>query len=376
MRVRHGLTVDTTLALTIAITTVVVSALVGDHAEHLPHGVGYALLLLSATLLAFRRRAPICVMAGAIVASLLYYTLGFSSGAFTVAPAVAIYFVIGSGRRMTGFLGAGAYLALVFLVGLLRDSPPSREGGVWLVIWLAVAVAGGEMARARNAFTALSEEHAAQAERTREEESQRRTAEERLRIARDLHDILSHNVAVINIQAGVAAHLLDSDPRQAAEAVMLIKQASRDVMTELRTTLDVLRRGDEDGPPSLERVDHLVRNATASGVRVTLRMQGQQVALPAATDLAAYRIVQEALTNVIRHSGASRAEVIVRFCPGAVMVRIEDDGDGARTPQTYGTGMTGMLERVAAVNGDLSVTPVSHGGLVVEARLPVESAKK
>jgi signal transduction histidine kinase len=220
------------------------------------------------------------------------------------------------------------------------------------------------------------------AERTRAEEARRRAGEERMRIARELHDVLAHNISLINVQAGVALHLMDEQPGQSRSALQAIRQASNDALGELRSVLDVLRQGDEAPPRSpasgLAHLDSLVAGAGATGLAVRTEVEGTPRPLPAGTDLAAYRIVQESLTNVTRHAGPASATVLVRYGQDNLTVQVDDDGKGPEPPSAAdaslrpGRGLVGMRERVAALGGELTTGPRPGGGFRVLARLPVD----
>jgi signal transduction histidine kinase len=212
------------------------------------------------------------------------------------------------------------------------------------------------------------------------EEVRRRVEEERLRLARELHDVVAHSIAVINFQAGVAVHVLDRRPEQARAALLAIKQASGEALQELRATLGVLRQLGEQGGsraplPGLAQLDALVARAAQAGRRVEVRVQGEQVELPLAVDLAAYRIVQEALTNVARHAGPAAAVVRLTFGAGEVLVEVTDDGRGLAAADTPGGGrhgIAGMRERAVALGGELEAGPGPAGGFQVRARLPFQ----
>jgi signal transduction histidine kinase len=215
------------------------------------------------------------------------------------------------------------------------------------------------------------------AERTRAEETRRRAGEERMRIARELHDVLAHNISLINVQAGVALHLMDEQPGQSRSALVAIKQASNDALGELRSVLDVLRQGDEAEPRSpasgLAQLDRLVAGAGATGLAVRTRVEGRPRPLPAGTDLAAFRIVQEALTNVTRHAGPATATVLVGYGEEELTVQVGDDGRGpASNGAGQGNGIRGMRERAAALGGELTTGPRPGGGFRVLARLPLD----
>lgn len=215
------------------------------------------------------------------------------------------------------------------------------------------------------------EKRAADAEHSREEVARRRAVEERLRIARELHDSLTHSISVIKVQAGVAAHLARKQGEEPSPALVAIQEASSDAIRELRSTLDVLRR-DEDGNGSgLDRLPTLVDRARASGVPTTVTIEGEQREVPPAVDEAAYRVVQEALTNVGRHAGPASASVVIGYGAQSLTVRVEDDGRVPQHPPVPGYGLIGMRERVTALGGTLRAEPREPHGFAVHAELPV-----
>jgi signal transduction histidine kinase len=220
------------------------------------------------------------------------------------------------------------------------------------------------------------EQRAEEAERTRDEAAQRRAMQERLRIARELHDSLTHSISVIRVQAGVAVHLARKRGAEVPPALLAIQEAGADAARELRTTLSVLR-SDEDGDSSrLAHLESLVARARAAGLPVTVTVTGAERALPTDVDQAAYRIVQEALTNVSRHAGQASASVQLRYTVDALAVQVDDDGAGAGTgprPTGHGLGLIGMRERVTALGGRLSAGPRDGGGFRVHAELPAQA---
>ncbi len=215
------------------------------------------------------------------------------------------------------------------------------------------------------------EQRADEAERTRDEAARRRAVEERLRIARELHDSLTHSISVIRVQAGVAVHLARKRGEEVPPVLQAIQEASADAARELRATLSVLRR-DADGATGLAQLPSLVARARAAGLPVTVAVTGTERRLPPDVDQAAYRIVQEALTNVSRHAGQARASVQVRYRPAALIVQVDDDGTGAVScPPVPGLGITGMQERVRAFGGQFQAGPQPGGGFRVRAELPL-----
>ena len=214
------------------------------------------------------------------------------------------------------------------------------------------------------------EERARDAERTREETARRRAVEERLRIARELHDSLTHSISVVKVQAGVAIHLARKRGEQVPDSLLAIQEASADAARELRSTLDVLRR--DDCPPSgLDRLAELVQRARSAGLPVSVTISGRRRRIPIEVDRAAYRIVQEALTNIGRHAGPASASVRLEYDAELLTVRIEDDGRGSpEQVPVPGHGLTGMRERVTALGGRLRAEPRAGGGFTVCAELP------
>jgi len=217
------------------------------------------------------------------------------------------------------------------------------------------------------------ERRAEEAVRTRDEAARRRAMEERLRIARELHDSLTHSISVIQVQAGVAVHLARKRGEDVPPALMAIEEAGADAVRELRATLGVLRSEDGDGS-GLSQLDGLVARARAAGLPVTVTVTGQQRPLPPEADQAAYRIVQEALTNVTRHAGHACASVHLHYTPEALSIQVDDDGQGTGTrPSGPGLGLVGMRERVSALGGRLQAGPQDDGGFRVHAELPARA---
>jgi signal transduction histidine kinase len=222
------------------------------------------------------------------------------------------------------------------------------------------------------------EQRADEAERTRDEAAQRRAMEERLRIARELHDSLTHSISVIRVQAGVAVHLARKRGEEAPPALLAIQEASADATRELRTTLSVLRSEDDGDDNGLGQLDRLVARAQSAGLPVTVTVTGAQRPLPPEVEQAAYRIVQEALTNVSRHAGPACASVQLHYTPDALAVQVDDDGPGTAPgtsprPAGPGLGLIGMRERVTALGGRLHTGPRDSGGFQVRAEFPARA---
>jgi signal transduction histidine kinase len=333
--------------------------------------LGYLLLAAGPVALLWRWRSPAGILAVVMASSVLYFGLGYPYGPAWLALIVAFWTAVTGGARRfawaTAFVGLAAYFTLAAVLD--RGAPVA---GVATVVahlgWLLVVLTAAEVAMA-------GRQRRQAAERTRAEEARRRAGEERMRIARELHDVLAHNISLINVQAGVALHLMDQQPGQSRNALVAIKQASNDALGELRSVLDVLRQGDEAPPRSpasgLAHLDSLVAGAQATGLRVSTRVEGTPRPLPAGTDQAAFRIVQESLTNVTRHAGPAGATVLVRYGGDELTVQVDDDGRGQAAAGGSGNGIRGMRERVAALGGELATGPRPGGGFRVKARLPI-----
>jgi signal transduction histidine kinase len=338
------------------------------------NAIGYAVLAAGPLALLLRRRYPVTVLVFVFGTTLAYWSTDFPRGPVFVALVVAFITTILAGYRIAAVaVAAAGWLAFPWIPYLIgNEDRPSLGGTLGLLAWLVVLLTAGEVAR-------ISRARAAEAARIQQEEARRRASEERLRIARELHDVLAHNISLINVQAGVALHLIDEQPEQARSALAAIRDASKDALGELRSVLEVLRRSGEEAPrapqPGLQELDDLVSRAGAAGLEVKVEVAGRPRALPAEVDLAAFRIVQEAVTNVVRHAGESTATVRVAYNDHDVTLQIDDTGrGGAPGPAPSGSGIAGMRERTAALGGRLEAGPRPGGGFRVRAQLPVDGA--
>lgn len=344
-----------------------------------PDALGWALLVGAAAALVLRRRLPVPVMGMTIGLGLVYTILGNPGGFYTVAMGIGIYTVAAIGRRVTAVGGVVGAFGLLLLADLVFETGHLLTGGgaFWFLGWLTVAALVGEVARSRIDYLNAVRQRAIEAERTREEESRRRAGEERMRIARDLHDILAHSISIINVQAGAALHHLDSNPEKARTALLTVRDTGKQVLRELRSSIGILRDPDldPDAPrapsPGIADIDQLVAATKETGLGVNLKHVGEPDVLPAEVELAAYRIVQEGLTNVTRHANATTVNVRLEHRPDELLIRIEDDGRGSSGEPGNGHGITGMRERVTALGGRLHAGRVPGGGFHVEGRIPL-----
>ncbi|MDQ8702483.1 histidine kinase [Streptomyces sp. LHD-70] len=338
-------------------------------------GYGRALLLVAGAILLLRHRFPVVVAFAASAVTLVYLGAGYPYGPVFLSAALACFAAVVAGHRHAawgalGLLWAGHLLISHWLYAWLppdgdRAAPWAQE--LLVVAWVVAILALSELVRARR-------EQWARERAERQQAAKRRADEERLRIARELHDVLAHSISVINVQAGVGLALLDSDPEQARTALTTIKSASKEALGEVRQVLDTLRTpGDAPRAPApgLDRLPELVEQAASAGLTVEVAREGRESALAPGADLAAFRIVQEALTNVVRHSGSRRASVRVRHTEAAVELTVDDDGPATRTDAGgSGNGLAGMRERAAALGGTIEAGPRPDGGFRVRAVLP------
>ncbi|MET9380797.1 sensor histidine kinase [Streptomyces sp. NPDC002928] len=353
-----------------------------------PDPLSLVLITFGAVALVFRRSAPMTVLALTGTFALVECVTGDPRAPVAMCAVIALYTVASTTDRPTT-LRAGL-LTMTVLTGasmLAGPLPWYAQENLAIFAWTGIGATAGDAVRSRRAVVQAIRDRADRAERTREEEARRRVAEERLRIARDLHDVVAHHIALVNVQAGVAAHVMDKRPDQAKEALAHVREASRSALNELRATVGLLRQsGDPEAPtepaPGLDRLDELAGTFRSAGLQVEVARADQDTTLPAAVDLAAYRVIQEALTNVQKHAGSeAKAEVsVVRVGPH-IEVTVLDNGRPAAMPSGAGGspdsggghGLLGMRERVTALRGTLTTGPRYGGGFRVHAILPVKT---
>ncbi|MFJ6495092.1 sensor histidine kinase [Streptomyces virginiae] len=333
--------------------------------------LGYVLLAVGGLALAAGRRAPVPVLAVTGLCAVGYQASGFDVAA--VAYLFAVYAAMRAGHRFITVVTSVAVLAALPLAALASGLHDTGEAfaqarGALEIAWLIAAGAAGEALR-------QAERRADEAERTREETARRRADEERLHIARELHDSLTHQISVIKVQSEVAVHVARKRGEPVPEALLAIREAGREAARELRATLEALRDDDTTPPHGLDDVPELVDRASRTGLHATLTIEGHRHDVPAAVGRTVYRIVQESLTNIARHADATTASVRIDYRPDAVALRVDDNGKA--TPDTTpipGIGLLGMRERVTALGGRLRAAPRGGGGFTVQAELPVERA--
>lgn len=347
------------------------------------------LTLLGTLPLVARRRQPLAVLAVIQMAEALYLSMGplYGASGNGLGLAVALYTLASRTERRVSLRVAGLIASLNALILLVGTALGRAESWPSLFVVTALAVGSwslGENVRTRRAYLAQLEERARRLELERGENARRAVEEERARIARELHDVVAHHVSAIAVQAGAAAEIVERNPQRAGEALRFIQETSRQALAEMRAMLNVLRGGDDGNSdaerapqPSLTQVERLIGQSRAAGLPVTLQVEGAARPLPEALDVSAYRIVQEALTNSLKHAGAARALVLVRYAAEALELEISDDGHGplrSSNGASEGRGLIGMRERVALFGGELAAGPAPSGGFRVRARLPLRGA--
>jgi signal transduction histidine kinase len=357
----------------------------GSAAAHTP-AAAFVLVAVACLVLAGRYRWPVPVLAISAAAVTAYTALGYVNGAALLAPVVALYAVAISVSTRRAIACAAVTMAVLMAASAATDPFGITAGGFYIIpAMVAIACLGGIAIANRRAYVASIQARA-------DQDARRQVDEERLRIARELHDVVAHTMATINVQAGVAAHILTDRPDAAAEALQTIKAASKEGLRELRAILNVLRQADEADPiqpaPGLAQIATLIAGAQRAGLNTTLAVTGPERPLPAAVDLAAYRIVQESLTNAIRHAGPATAAVSLAYDESELRIEVTDTGRGYAPAagshhqgnpenggeksgtQETGHGLTGMRERAASVGGTVDAGPSPAGGYRVAARLP------
>jgi signal transduction histidine kinase len=347
-------------------------AAASHHGQQRPGLAAYLLLAAGAAALLLRRRYPVPVLAIALAAALA--ATAASGGAAQGAP-VAWFVLIAAFVNAVAYRKRAAAIASLVVGYLVSVWPPWLIGtrghatavfALGLLAGLITLLSAAELIRVRS-------QRAIAVRNRQAEEARRRAMQERMDIARDLHDVVAHNISVINVQANTALHLMDRQPERAREALTAIHEVSRQALGELRSVLGVLRADGAEAPlvpsPGLDRLAELAAHTRTAGIAVRVEQQGVPRPVPAGVDTAAYRIVQEALTNTVRHSGGHAATVRLCYDPDALTIEVDDDGRLAAPPEP-GNGVAGMTERARALGGTLDAGPRPGGGFRVLARLP------
>jgi signal transduction histidine kinase len=364
-----------------------VELVVARHSEFRgPLAVSVLGVLLAPLPLVWRRRAPIAAIAGSgtLLFAWVYgaYGVNYQAPFVTFLTALLMLFSLGlyaEGHRSRGVAAAAVAFGLVSGLPLLVFGGRHQVGNVvptWILFAFVFSV--GLALQRRQQIAVLFEERAAQAVREREQTARAAVAEERARIARELHDVIAHNVSVMVVQAGAGGLILEDKYPDVREALRTIESTGRETVDEMRRLLGVLRRADEDlalaPQPSLARLNTLLEQLRGAGLPVELRVEGEPSELPASVDLSAFRIVQEALTNTLKHAGPARALVVVRYTAHAIELEVSDDGSGNSANGDMGHGLIGMRERVTMLGGELEAGR-QPGGYQLRARLPLEAGR-
>lgn len=333
--------------------------------------------------LGVRRRWPLPVLAVSTIGAAVTIGLTDARSSYPAVVALAAYTVASTSDRRIAWISAGTVAVLLVGVGLIANGDLTNPGLVQPVAWIGMATAVGDALRTRRAYVAAVEERARRAERTRDEVAARRVAQERLRIARELHDAVAHGIAVINVHAGVAGHLLRTRPDEAAESLAHVRAASQSVLGELGTLLGVLRSSeDSEAPtepvPGLGQIDDLVKIFTTAGLTIDVVTVGQAPRISPSVDLAAYRIIQESLTNIHKHGRGVHTTVRLVHGEDALLIKVRNADENRAPPAatsisggpTGGLGIVGMRERAASIGGTLDAGAEPDGGFLVTAMLP------
>ncbi|GAA4562471.1 sensor histidine kinase [Micromonospora coerulea] len=350
--------------------------LVGTGPAGVNEGIGtgratYPLVAVAALALAARRRWPLATLAVVTAATTAYLVLGYPYGPILLSFLVAVYTVAAYLPLRTAAVAGGVALAALLVHVVVGVRPPGLLGAMPAAAWVVVPFAVGTTVRLGRESTA----------RSRVDEARRLADAERLRVAREVHDVVGHGLAAIHLQAEIALHLLARKPEQAEAALTAISRTSKEALDELRVTLTVVRRdeaADERAPaPGLAQLPQLRDRLAGAGVPVTVEVTGEPRVLPVAVDLAAYRVVQESLTNVLRHAGPATATVRLRYAADELTVEVTDTGRGPASRAGRpgpGYGLAGMRERVGALGGSFTAGVGPGGGFRVSATLPLEEA--
>ena len=367
--------IDVGVALAAGVLTVAGIASADEAGSVPPDVLGYSLGIAAAAALLWRRGFPVAVLVAVEAINVVYHAIGYPGGPPVVSLWVALFSAAAFGRQAAALGGLLVWLAISALAQLVFGN----DVATYVVAEAALISSSyllGSLLRSRDQYRAEMVERARLAEAQLEREAEQRVIEERLRIARELHDVMAHTITAITVQAGSGVDVFDERPDQARAALEAIRGLSREAMRELRATIGPLRDKGAGEPdlltaPGLAKLDGVIDTVERAGVQVELVRDGDVRSLPASVDLTAYRIVQESLTNVVRHAGARHVSVVIRRDPDAVTLEVRDDGGGPNGRVPGGHGITGMAERVQALGGTFSAGGAPGGGFRVIATLPL-----
>jgi signal transduction histidine kinase len=367
---------DVAVAAALTALSLSIFASIANRVERPAPAVAVTLLVVHCASLTWRRRAPLAVMGLNLVSGAVLVAIGYPVVMLGLASVVVLYTVASRSRRAPALAALGATVAAMAAALVLPASRADASTIAGNAVVLTVVWFLGDSHRSRREYVARLEERTAELERARDDLARTAVAEERLRIARELHDVLAHSMGMIAVQAGVGAHVIDSRPDDAKQSLAAIEQASKSALGEIRRMLGLLRSPEEPAAtrpsPGLADLPQLAEETGRTGLDVELRVDPPREPLSPGIELAIYRIVQEAVTNVVRHAGAGHALVSVTFDEDAARVAVVDDGPAASADPTEGHGIAGMRERVAIHRGTFEAGAVPGGGFRVAASIPLE----
>ncbi|MET8704446.1 sensor histidine kinase [Kitasatospora sp. NPDC004723] len=388
VRGRHPNLIDALLVLAAFIVTAGTTTVdrLGNAIE--PNPAALTLAVVSSLALLGRRRWPCLVVVITLACTLALCFVATQLNAGLVAPLLlALFFLAVRTDRTTARAATAVSAVLVTVATIINEPHTSLSIKIGVIAWILLPGAIGDSVRVRRAHLAAIEERAERAERTREEEARRRVADERIRIARDLHDVVAHHIALANAQAGIAVHLLDRHPAQAREMLSHLTDATGSALRELKATVGLLRSADDpqaplEPAPGLDRLPDLIGAFERAGLPVRLAVEGEPQPLSPGVDLTAYRILQESLTNVAKHAAGTTADVTLAYSGSRVLLTVANERpapglrSGVVAPVGGGFGLIGMRERAAAVGGRLTADRRPGGGFLVSAELPLRTAAR
>jgi signal transduction histidine kinase len=378
---RHPLLYDTVLACVVVAGGVAGQlARMGEEPDRSITTPDVLAMVVALLAIATRRQWPrLTLVATAVAAAVLVVTTDAKQPVLLAAMGIVTFTMTSSTGRRSGMVFAGPVAVGLYLVDAFAST-----GSAWspqslgVIAWIGMTAAAGDAIRSRRAYVAEVEERARRAEQTREEEAGRRVIQERVRIARELHDVVAHHIAVINVQAGAASHVLTRHPEQANRALTHIREACDTVLSELSSIVGVLRQPEDDPVTEpvrgLARLTDMIDTLAASGLTVERRQVGQARELPAVVDLAAYRILQEALTNAHKY-GTGKAHLTITYTSESIILDVVNTVAAERIPTRSGYGILGMRERAATAGGTLEAQARPDGRFTVHAELPAPALK-